>query len=144
MFEAGVRAPLSLLSPMALFSSIASRRRGAGTSVLALALFGLCQAALAADTIPTQTGNKMHDTIAAFSPRERNQVVDNLLRHLGNGDCDVVDTKFIEYRQGDSSTWRATCSDGRRFLVNLNEGSEGSVTIAACGDAASQKAQCGN
>lgn len=113
-------------------------------SFLALALLGLCQAALAADTIPTRTGNQMHDAIASYSPRERNKVMDKLLQRLGNGDCDVTDTTFIEYRQGDSSTWRATCADGRRFLVSLDEGSEGSVTVAACGDAAAQKAQCGN
>ncbi len=112
-------------------------------ALLACLALGLATAARAADPMPTGTGNAAHDMLARFSPVERNRTLDRLLRSVDRSDCDVIESTFIEYRSGQFAAWRAACSDGRRFLLELIDGSEPTVAVLECSGNAETKARCG-
>lgn len=118
-------------------------RTARAVALLAAGLLALPTAGHAADPMPTATGNVAHDTMARFSPAERNRTLDRLLHSVDQADCDVTASTFVEYRSGEYATWRATCADGRRFVIDLFDGSEGTVTVLACHDTVELKARCG-
>ncbi len=109
---------------------------------LAGALLVLSGAAAAQPATPTATGNAAHDMLARLSPAERNRMLDRLLRSVDHGRCDVVQSTFVRYRRGRDSTWRATCSDGRDFVLDLMDGSDWAVAVIACSDTVEQKDRC--
>jgi hypothetical protein len=113
------------------------------STLLAGLALGLANAARAADPIPTATGNAAHDMLARFSPAERNRTLDRLLHSVDRADCDVTDSTFLEYRSGQFAAWRATCSDGRRFVLDLIDGSERTVAVLDCSETVEMKARCG-
>lgn len=113
------------------------------SALLACLALGLATAARAADPVPTGTGNAAHDMLARFSPAERNRTLDRLLHSVDRADCDVTESTFLEYRSGQFATWRATCSDGRRFVLDLIDGSEWSVAVLDCSETVEMKARCG-
>jgi hypothetical protein len=92
--------------------------------------------------MPTATGNAAHDMMARLSPAERSRTLDRVLHSVDHGSCDVVEATFVSYRSGVSATWRATCSDGRRFVLDLMDGSGWSVTVIDCAATSEQKARC--
>lgn len=97
--------------------------------------------AAAAEPIPTSTGNAAHDAMARLSPSERNRTLDRVLQSMDHANCDVIDSTFLEYRRGLFASWRATCSDGRRFVLELTDGG-GVVAVLGCSDTGEQKARC--
>ena len=101
-------------------------------ALMTAALLGVVTVTQAAAPIPTATGNATHDRIARFSPAERNLAFDRLLRSVDHADCDVVESTFLEYRSGSFASWRAICSDGRHFVLDLVDGSDGTVAVRAC------------
>ncbi len=98
--------------------------------------------AIAQQAMPTSTGNAAHDMLAKLSPAERNRTLDRLLHSVDHGQCDVVTSTFVRYRSGRDATWRATCSDGRLFVIDLMEGSDWAASVINCDDTTEQKARC--
>ena len=120
-------------------SSYLSSRSAA---LLAIALSSLAIPAGAAEPMPTETGNAAHDTMARLSPTERNRSLDSVLRSVDQATCDVVQSTFVSYRAGHFATWRATCSDGRRFIVDLFDGPDWSLEVISCDKTVEQKDRC--
>jgi len=110
-------------------------------ALLAAALLAIVPAA-GAQTIPTNTGNAAHDMMASLPPTGRNSALDRVLHGFDQADCDVIDSTFVEYRRGKFATWRAICSDGRRFVLDLLDGSDWTVTVMSCSETVEQKARC--
>ena len=71
-----------------------------------------------------------------------NSALDRVLHGFDQADCDVIDSTFVEYRRGKFATWRAICSDGRRFVLDLLDGSDWTVTVMSCSETVEQKARC--
>ena len=111
-------------------------------ALMTAALLGVVTVTQAAAPIPTATGNATHDRIARFSPAERNLAFDRLLRSVDHADCDVVESTFLEYRSGSFALWRAICSDGRHFVLDLLDGSDGTVAVRACDTTGEKKMRC--
>ena len=111
-------------------------------ALMTAALLGVVTVTQAAAPIPTATGNATHDRIARFSPAERNLAFDRLLRSVDHADCDVVESTFLEYRSGSFASWRAICSDGRHFVLDLVDGSDGTVAVRACDTTGEKKMRC--
>jgi hypothetical protein len=109
---------------------------------LALVLLGTASSAAGAQPIPTNTGNAAHDMMAGLSPAGRNSALDRVLHSFDQADCDVIDSTFVDYRRGRFATWRATCSDGRRFVLDLLDGSDWTVAVLSCNETVEQKARC--
>lgn len=111
-------------------------------ALMTAALLGVVTVTQAAAPIPTATGNATHDRIARFSPAERNLAFDRLLRSVDHADCDVVESTFLEYRSGSFASWRAICSDGRHFVLDLVDGNDGTVAVRACDTTGEKKMRC--
>ena len=110
-----------------------------------LFLLGCVLAALPAaaqQPIPTGTGNAAHDMLAKLSPTERNRLLDRLLHSVDHGQCDVATSTFVRYRSGRDATWRATCTDGRLFVIDLMDGNDWAASVINCEDTTEQKARC--
>ena len=110
--------------------------------LVALVSLGAAGVARAADPMPVDTGNTAHDLLARMTPGERNRSLDRVLRSVGHADCDVAQSAFLAYRSGHDATWRATCTDGRHFLIELRDGNDSTLSVTACGTAADTKARC--
>lgn len=110
--------------------------------LLALLLLGIADVARAADPVPADTGNAAHDMLARMTPAERNRTLDRVLHSVDRADCDVVQSTFIEYRSGAYATWRANCKDGRRYLLDLKDGSDSTVTVISCNGSPERQARC--
>ena len=61
---------------------------------------------------------------------------------LGDVSADVVTATFVRYRSGRDATWRATCSDGRLFVIDLMDGNDWAASVINCEDTVEQKARC--
>lgn len=112
-------------------------RRWAG--LLPLAMAG---AASAQTSIPTNTGNSAHDTLAGYSVRERNQALDRVLQRIDQGSCDVATSAFVEHHKGTASIWMATCRDGRRFVMKLIDRDDGAMAVFPCDETPEIRAYC--
>jgi|GEM_PF-6824730 len=110
--------------------------------LVAVALAATASSAHAQATPPLGTGNRMHDMLARSSFVERARIADNYLQNVGRADCDVVRLSFRFYRSGDYTSWRADCSDGRRFLLNFADGQAGNAEILSCMEVESSGGNC--
>lgn len=98
--------------------------------------------ASAQSAIPVGTGNIAHDLLAGYSPRERNQAVDRMLRSLGHDTCDVVETAFFEYHEAIAAIWLASCRDGRRYVMHLLDREDGAMAVFDCHETPAIRAYC--
>lgn len=110
--------------------------------IVAVALAAIASSAHAQATPPLATGNRMHDMLTRSSIAERARIADNYLQNVGRADCDVVRLSFRFYRSGDYTSWRADCSDGRRFLLNFADGLAGNAEILSCIEVESLGGNC--
>ena len=119
-----------------------SRRLSRSALLLGCVLAAL--PAAAQQPMPTATGNAAHDMLSKMSPAERNRMLDRVLHSVDHGHCDVAASTFVRYRRGREATWRATCSDGRLFVLDLMDGNDWAVAVINCEDTVEQKARCGS
>lgn len=105
-----------------------------------VALVFLCS--LAVMGVRAETGNRAHDELLRTVPSQQRRIADTVLRQVGHGDCDVARLVLLEYRSGQFASWQASCTDGRRFVLNFRDDPEGTVEILTCRELEAYGAAC--
>lgn len=81
--------------------------------------------------ISTAYANPAHDQISKFSETERRKVFTGYMEKSGEN-CNVTRTFFQGQSGGGDAFWNVRCSNGKSWVIQINNDSKGSTRILEC------------